>query len=106
MQGLKVGACFALSSFLCSSSSVVDNLTNSDIPLFLSTGKAVIMPNKQTCHLLGTEDSLVHHDWVESTRKRLEEKKVSVEFSLVQGLEHEIANGQIGELMGWLAQKV
>ena len=46
MQGLKVGACFALSSFLCSSSSVLDNLTNSNIPLFLSTGKAVIMQNK------------------------------------------------------------
>ena len=44
MQGLKVGACFALSSFLCSSSSVVDNLTNSDIALFLSTGKIVVVP--------------------------------------------------------------
>ena len=56
--------------------------------------------------LLGTEDSLVHHDWVESTKSRLDEKKVSVEYSLVQGLEHEIARGQIGELMGWLAKKV
>ena len=106
MQGLKVGACFALSSFLCSSSSVLDNLTNSDIPIFLTTGKAVIMPNKQICLLLGTEDSLVHHDWVESTKSRLEEKKVSVEFRLVQGLEHEIAKGQIGELMGWLDKQV
>ena len=55
---------------------------------------------------LGTEDSLVHHDWVESTRKRLEEKKVFVEFSLVQGLEHEMEKGQIGKLMSWLAQKL
>ena len=56
--------------------------------------------------LPGTEDSLVHHDWVENTRKKLEEKKVSLEFRLVQGLEHEMAKGQIGELMGWLAQKL
>ena len=48
----------------------------------------------------------MHHDWVESTKSRLDEKKVSVEYSLVQGLEHEIARGQIGELMGWLAKKV
>ena len=48
----------------------------------------------------------MHHDWVESTRKRLEEKKVSMEFSLVQGLEHEMEKGQIGDLMGWLAQKL
>ena len=48
----------------------------------------------------------MHHDWVERTRKRLEEKKVSLEFRLVQGLEHEMAKVQIGELMGWLAQKL
>ena len=48
----------------------------------------------------------MHHDWVESTRKRLEEKKVSVQFSLVRGLEHEISKGQTGDLMDWLALKL
>ena len=33
------------------------------------------------------------------------EKEVSVEFQLVQGLEHEVAKGQISELASWLAQK-
>ena len=51
---------------------------------------------------IGTEDSLVHLDWVESTRKRLEEKQVFVEFKLIQDLEHEVARGQIDDLMSWL----
>ena len=51
---------------------------------------------------IGTEDSLVHSDWVESTRKRLEEKQIYVEFKLIQDLEHEVARGQIDDLMSWL----
>ena len=48
----------------------------------------------------------MHQDWVESTRVRLEEKKVVVKYKLVQGLEHEMEKGQISELMSWLAQKL
>ena len=48
MQGLIVGACFALSSFLCRGSTVLDDLTNSDVALFLSTGKAIFMASLHT----------------------------------------------------------
>ena len=44
----------------------------------------------------------MHHDWVESTRKRLEEKQVFVKFKLIADLEHEVARGQIDDLMSWL----
>ena len=41
LQGLKIGACFALSSFLCDTSSVFHNIANAGIGLFLSTGMAL-----------------------------------------------------------------
>lgn len=86
-QGLEVGACFALSSFLCSSTSVTERLRSSSTPLLLSTG---------------TADGLVEEGWVGSTASRLAAAGVEVEHRVVKGLGHDMARAQLEGLMAWL----
>ena len=90
---LVVAACFALSSFLCSQSSVFQALSSeqtSRTPLFLSTG---------------SEDTMVDPGWVETTRSRLSELGVTVSHSLIHGLDHQMEATQLQHLFQWINDK-
>lgn len=87
-QGVQVAACFALSSFLCSSTAVTEHLRSPSTPLLLSTG---------------TADGLVEEGWVGSTAARLAAAGVGVEHRVVEGLGHDMARHQLEGLMAWLA---
>ena len=89
---VEVAACFALSSFLCASSEVYKALDNDGEnkerpPLYMSCG---------------TEDSLVSSDWVEITRHQLSQLGLSVTYSVVKGLAHEMESQQLHNLFHWI----
>ena len=90
-QGLEVGCCFALSSFLCRDTVIMEEVHRQTTPLFLSTGDA---------------DSMVEPDWVDVTRKVLEDAGVVVEHSVVPGLGHDMGSVQLDRLFTWAGQRL
>ena len=90
-QGEEVGACFALSSFLCEGTKVLEDVKRVNIPLFMSSG---------------TKDTLVDESWTRSTKDRLERAGAEVEYLVKEGLEHQMEEGQLDRLFQWLAGKL
>ena len=93
-QGLKVGAAFSLSSFLCEKSVVFnreETATNVGPPLFMSSGEL---------------DKMVPVGWVEATRVRLEDIGVKIDFSTRPGIGHEMDKQQLNQLFQWIDNKI
>ena len=89
-QGMKVGAVFCLSSFLCENSSIYEkqnSLCPCHPPLFMSCGEA---------------DQMVSTKWVMMTRDKLEALGVDVLFDVRKRIGHEMERNQLIKLFEWI----
>ena len=84
-------ACFALSSFMCSSAKVYEQPTLRAPPIFMRHGGA---------------DGFIRPEWGTATADRLMTFGVSVDYDIIPGLPHALADSEIEELTDWLLPKL
>lgn len=86
-RGIQVDACFALSSYLCRTSRVYQDVSSNPPPLFYSHGQ---------------DDDIVNVSWAEETNQNLLNLGVKATFNIEPGLKHDISSDQLGRLFQWI----
>ena len=91
----KLGACFALSAFMCERAAIFERLEKHEG----AAARARFPP----CFIRhGAADDFILPQWGRATADRLLRLGLDVDFDLIPGVRHELSDGEVEELSEWV----